>query len=105
MLLTHGDSIEKVAEGFSACATSTSTGLIAAIGKKLPTILSPSTISRKHFVLANKQKHFYGVQFHPEVDLTDNGREMIKNFLIDVCGVKNNYDIGDRQQKCIEYIK
>ena len=32
----------------------------------------------------NESKKFYGVQFHPEVDLTKNGMQMFKNFLFKV---------------------
>ncbi len=47
VLLTHGDSLDKVAEGFRPCATCSSSGLVSAI--------------------ANDKAKIYGLQFHPEV--------------------------------------
>ena len=48
VLLTHGDSVEKVAENFKCIANSSTT--IAGI--------------------ANEKAHIYGLQFHPEVELS-----------------------------------
>ena len=63
MLLTHGDSVTRVPAGF--WVTSRSTGdLIASI--------------------EHHDKHVYGVQFHPEVNLTVGGRTVMKNFLVRV---------------------
>lgn len=63
MLLTHGDSIETVPEG-ELKVVGKSGGLVAAV--------------------QHKDKPIFGVQFHPEVDLTVNGKEMLKNFLFKV---------------------
>lgn len=65
MLLTHGDTIDKVADGFRVIARSGN--LVAGI--------------------ANESKHLYGVQFHPEVDLTQNGTQIFKTFLSKISGV------------------
>ena len=62
VLLTHGDSIDELAE--SCCAIAHSGSLVAAI---------------QHSSL-----QIYGLQFHPEVDLTDNGADMMRNFLYNV---------------------
>lgn len=40
-----------------------------------------------------------------KVDLTANGKIMLKNFLINICGLSGSFTIADRQQRCIEYIK
>ncbi|XP_071052290.1 GMP synthase [glutamine-hydrolyzing] [Onthophagus taurus] len=83
VLLTHGDSIDKVAENFRSIAQSTS--FCAGI--------------------YNEKLRLYGVQFHPEVDLTANGKEMLKNFLFDVVSLTGNYTMQGREAECIKYIK
>jgi len=45
-------------------------------------------------VIFNKEKNFYGIQFHPEVDQTANGKQVIKNFALDVCGFEADWDMG-----------
>ena len=37
------------------------------------------------------EKGFYGVEFHPEVNHTDRGTEILHNFIFDICGAKNNW--------------
>jgi len=83
VLLTHGDSIDKVADNYKVVATSKS-GIVAGI--------------------ANEKSHIYGLQFHPEVDLTQNGKQIFKNFLYDICGLSGSFTLDDRQTKCIQYI-
>lgn len=59
----------------------------------------------KSLAIANEKLRLYGVQFHPEVDLTPNGRAMMRNFLYDVVGLKGNFTMQSRELECIEYIK
>ncbi|KAL0275251.1 UNVERIFIED_CONTAM: hypothetical protein PYX00_003165 [Menopon gallinae] len=83
VLLTHGDCIDKVADSFKTIASSPS--FVAGIG--------------------NDKLRLYGVQFHPEVDLTLNGKAMLKNFLFDIAGLTGNFTIQGRELECINYIK
>jgi GMP synthase (glutamine-hydrolysing) len=40
----------------------------------------------------NCAQKIYGVQFHPEVNHTDSGTEILRNFVFDICGAKKNWD-------------
>ena len=55
-------------------------------------------------ISCEKQK-IYGLQFHPEVDLTEHGRQMLKNFLYEVAKCKGTYTMASREAACIEYIR
>lgn len=83
VLLTHGDSIDTVAEGFKVIAKSGS--LIAGI--------------------SNERQKLYGVQFHPEVDLTENGVAMFQNFLFSIVKCEASYTMASRENACITYIR
>ncbi|XP_014276827.1 GMP synthase [glutamine-hydrolyzing] isoform X1 [Halyomorpha halys] len=83
VLLTHGDCIEKVAESFKAVAHSNN--IIAGI--------------------ANDKSRLYGLQFHPEVDLTTNGKAILHSFLFDVSGCTPNFTMKSREAECIKYIQ
>lgn len=83
VLMTHGDSVDQIGDGYTQIADSE--GIVAG--------------------LENAKKNIYGVQFHPEVDLTENGKKMLSNFLFDIAGLKPSYTLENREQKAIEYIK
>jgi GMP synthase (glutamine-hydrolysing) len=53
----------------------------------------------------NKNKKFYGLQFHPEVSHTPRGEIMMKNFLYDICGCGGDWQMGDFAEHTIEKIK
>ena len=53
----------------------------------------------------NEELKMYGVQFHPEVDLTENGMKMIHNFLFGVAGCKGKYSLASRKESCIQHIR
>lgn len=55
--------------------------------------------------IGNDKLRLYGVQFHPEVDLTVNGRAMLKNFLFDIAGLTGNFTIQGRELECVNNIK
>lgn len=48
-----------------------------------------------------REHKLYGVQFHPEVESTPNGTEMIRNFLYRVCGATGDYDLIDLEKQLI----
>ena len=63
VLMSHGDHVSKLPEGFIATST-TESGVISSI--------------------ENTSKKFFGLQFHPEVVHTENGEEILKNFVFDI---------------------
>ena len=83
VLMSHGDTVKVKPEGFEIIAKSGDA--IAAIG--------------------NIDKKMYGFQFHPEVDLTENGMKMLENFIRKVAEYKEVYALEDRIQTSIKMIQ
>ena len=85
VLLTHGDSIERLGDKLKVSATSKNTSIVAGV--------------------FNEEDRVYGVQFHPEVDLTTSGKQMLSNFLFDICRLSKVFSISNRKEDCIKYIQ
>jgi GMP synthase (glutamine-hydrolysing) len=69
--MSHRDTVEAVPAGFRVLGK-TETCSIAAV--------------------ADDARRLYGVQFHPEVIHTRNGRQILNNFLFDICGCEKDWD-------------
>ncbi|MBQ2679714.1 MAG: glutamine-hydrolyzing GMP synthase [Firmicutes bacterium] len=82
--MSHTDYISKTPEGFKITAF-TNTCPAAA--------------------MENEKKKLYGVQFHPEVNHTENGIEMLGNFVFNVCGCKGDWVISDYIKAQLDKIK
>ena len=82
--MSHGDYMEKVPEGFSLVAHSDACPNVA---------------------ICDESRGFYGVQFHPEVNHTQHGTDMIRNFLYEVCGAKGEWTMGDYKDIAIRQIR
>ena len=82
--MSHGDYMEKVPEGFA----------LAARSKACPNV-----------AIADVKRGFYGVQYHPEVNHTENGLGMIRNFLYEVCGAEGDWTMGDYKRTAIAYLR
>ena len=67
---SHGDHVIEVPAGFAI--TGRTDNAIAAV--------------------ENAEKKFYGVEFHPEVNHTDRGTEILQNFVFAICGAKKNWN-------------
>jgi len=52
-----------------------------------------------------EEKNFYGVQFHPEVNHTPKGRDMLKSFLYDICGCTGDWIMSDYIDSQIKAIR
>ena len=54
--------------------------------------------------ISNKQKGVYGIQFHPEVVHTENGNEILKNFVLKVCHANQDWTLERFVENSIEKI-
>ena len=52
-----------------------------------------STKDSKLTIIENTQKKIYGVQFHPEVTHTENGKKIFKNFIFSICKAQKSWHI------------
>jgi GMP synthase (glutamine-hydrolysing) len=68
--MSHSDSVKAVPSGFTALA-STQTCAVASF--------------------EHKEKHLFGIQFHPEVSHTEYGNQIIQNFVLDICKAVQNW--------------
>lgn len=82
--MSHGDYMEQVPDGFR----------LAAHSEKCPNVAIYSEV-----------KKMYGVQFHPEVNHTENGTLMIRNFLYRVCGAIGDWTMEDYMHRSIQEIR
>jgi GMP synthase (glutamine-hydrolysing) len=64
-----------------------------------------STKESKLTIIENTISKIYGVQFHPEVTHTDNGKQIFKNFLFEICKIKKKWNIQTQKKKLINDIK
>ncbi|MEI6714798.1 MAG: glutamine-hydrolyzing GMP synthase [Verrucomicrobiota bacterium] len=81
---SHGDKVTKLPKGFRTIAT---------------------TDNSPFAVIEEPTKHFYGLQFHPEVVHTPRGREIIQNFVFEVCGFKRDWTMGSFIEEVCENIR
>lgn len=82
--MSHTDFIEKAPEGFKVVGN---------------TPICPVA------AMESSDKKLYGVQFHPEVEHTKNGRDIIKNFLFKICNCNANWNMEDFINKTVAEIK
>ncbi|APC91529.1 MULTISPECIES: glutamine-hydrolyzing GMP synthase [Francisella] len=64
-----------------------------------------SSINAPVAAVAHKTKPFYGVQFHPETTHTENGKQIIENFVINICGCDTLWNIENIIENDIKEIK
>lgn len=78
--MSHGDEAEKIPNDFQV------------IGHT----------ERSHAAaIANKQQPIYGIQFHPEVVHTENGVQILKNFVLNICGAKQDWTMESFVEKTV----
>ena len=64
-----------------------------------------STKTSKLTIIENSKKKIYGVQFHPEVTHTENGKQIFKNFVFLICQIKKNWNISSQKKRLINEIR
>ena len=84
VLMSHTDMVSKLPNGF--CSTA-HTGLCV------------------NAAIENRTRKIYGVQFHPEVENTKNGTEIIRNFLYEICHASGGYSMESYLAVQIEEIR
>lgn len=82
--MSHGDKVTQLPEGFIALAKSGNSPFAA---------------------MGDLQRKYFGVQFHPEVNHTPNGTELIQHFAVDICGVKPNWTPANIIDDAVEKIR
>lgn len=82
--MSHRDYISEVPEGFTVTAT---------------TDVCPTA------AMSNPDKKLYGVQFHPEVNHTENGKDMLKSFLYNVCDCKGEWKMESFIETTVAQLK
>jgi len=82
--MSHADQVSKLPKNFDVVA---------------------SSLNSKFAIIENKSKKYYGVQFHPEVTHTDNGKKLISNFVFLICQIKKNWSSKDQKNKLIKDVK
>ncbi|MEM3101371.1 MAG: glutamine-hydrolyzing GMP synthase [Candidatus Nitrosotenuis sp.] len=81
--MSHGDEAEKIPAGFEI------------IGH---------TERSQAAAIANKQQLIYGIQFHPEVVHTENGIQILKNFVLNICGASQDWTMESFIERTISEI-
>lgn len=82
--MSHGDYMAKVPDGFALTAHSDACPNVA---------------------IADEKRRFYGVQFHPEVNHTEYGTQMIRNFLYEVCLAHGDWTMADYKETAVRQIR
>ncbi|MDF1544895.1 MAG: glutamine-hydrolyzing GMP synthase [bacterium] len=82
--MSHGDSIVKLPSDFS---------------------INASTESLKVAAISNSERKIYGLQFHPEVHHTDEGKNILSNFLFDICGATGDWTTAAFIEDSVEKIR
>ncbi|HWP18885.1 MAG TPA: glutamine-hydrolyzing GMP synthase [Burkholderiaceae bacterium] len=82
--MSHGDKVTALPPGFKLMASTPSCPIAG---------------------MADEDRRFYGVQFHPEVTHTVKGRDILNRFVLQICGAKPDWVMGDYIAEAVEKIR
>jgi GMP synthase (glutamine-hydrolysing) len=81
---SHGDKLTKLPKGFKSVAV---------------------TENSQYAAIENRAKKMFGLQFHPEVAHTPRGKEIIANFVHNICGCGKNWTMRSYIEQAVEEIR
>ena len=82
--MSHGDKVTELPPGFSVMASNPACPIAG---------------------MADETRRFYAVQFHPEVTHTRQGQALLNRFVLDICGARPDWIIGDYIAEAVEKIR
>ena len=82
--MSHGDKVTEMPHGFKLMASTDSCPIAG---------------------MADEERRFYGVQFHPEVTHTQRGAAILERFVLDICGTRADWIMGDYISEAVEKIR
>ena len=82
--MSHGDKVTELPHGFKLMASTDSCPIAG---------------------MADEERRFYGVQFHPEVTHTKRGAAILERFVLDICGTRADWIMGDYISEAVERIR
>ena len=82
--MSHGDKVTGMPPGFKLMASTPSCPIAG---------------------MADDERHFYGVQFHPEVTHTKQGKAMLRRFVIDLCGARQDWTMPNFVDEAVDRIR
>ena len=82
--MSHGDKVTKLPPGFKVIASNATTPIAG---------------------MADVARHFYALQFHPEVTHTEQGKAMLSRFVHDICGCAQDWNMPDYVNEAVAKIR
>ena len=82
--MSHGDNVTEMPPGFKVMASTDSCPIAG---------------------MADEERKYYAVQFHPEVTHTTQGKAILERFVLDICGARADWVMGDYIGEAVEKIR
>jgi len=82
--MSHGDKVSRLGPGFEVLA------------KSVPCPFA---------VVGDRKRHFYGLQFHPEVQHSQDGVRILENFVLRIAGCSNDWNPGNLAETKVEAVR